>query len=481
MFVMTNLFKKSALAVAIFAVAGAAQAEVTLTGTPSAVSKQYKALTVASNQVDIKFVTADKSAFAAGNKIVVTFAGGQLASAAATITATVAGAQNATPAAITAVTLTRESVSENSATYVIGALTPALGDLAAATIAATATITLPASSFSFTSSSVLASNAVTVDVAIASSANVVVTRAAADTGKTKTMFAVVNQFETKFDGETAEAAGKVIDKTINLSANRRAFTGTTNADKYTFSTEFNTANVSPKDTNGDALTFALSATRGKVNYQLTGDFSWIQDTDASASGIQPASGTVAVTSTGGAISGLTVAADKITFTADAATTEVQMAFDVRQGGTTSPVALNDTKFALTSEQVYTNGADEGSMIVASNKAAGDFDNNGSSASVYYMPFGANVTQILYATETAGVADANIRVSARDEKGVLLLDGVVLGKTAARGITELSTPLAQALAAKGFTSGKVRLTVEADAPGIQVFSAYNVAGDRLATK
>lgn len=502
---MTNLFKKSVIALALVGAAGVANAAVTVNGNPIGVSKQYEALTIDSRNITIKYAAGDQTAFAAGNKVVVTFNGAQLASAPATIQAAIVISGTGAPAAGSAggsqnpvqITLTRDSVSANSATYIIGsAFTTPTGDqVATVTLhAATKTyfgpdaaagggddVVITGTPFGLIASSVMASDAVTLDVAAASAAGVVISRATAEDSKTKTMFVVRNQFSTKFDGETSEAAGKVISKTINLAADRKAFTGTTNAEKFTFSSEFNTADVAFLDSNNtDVSTGALKATRGDVNYAISGDFSFIKDSDTATDGIQPAAGTVSATSTGGACKSIVVTAEKVTFTCDAATTKVTFAVDVRQGGSASPVSLADGSFKLTAEQKYTIGADTKSLLVVSDKAAGKFGNNGSSSFVTYLPYGADISQILYVTERAGVKDASIKASVRDGEGKLVLDSVELAKTTAFGVTQISNELKKALADKGITTGRFAVSIDVAAPNSAVFAAYNVGGDRLAT-
>jgi hypothetical protein len=98
-----------------------------------------------------------------------------------------------------------------------------------------------------------------------------------------------------------------------------------------------------------------------------------------------------------------------------------------------------------------------------------------------MPYGAGITQIIYVANTSTTA-GKVFADAWLADGTKVLADVEVGSLVANGQTEVSTKLAQALAAKGVTSDRVRVRLVAEVPTgeARTFSAYNVNGDRLAT-
>jgi hypothetical protein len=97
-----------------------------------------------------------------------------------------------------------------------------------------------------------------------------------------------------------------------------------------------------------------------------------------------------------------------------------------------------------------------------------------------MPVGANISQILYVTNTANVA-GTLTMSAYDDSGVACSTASFGGNIAvgARRVTNLASALAAGIAACGgaATSKKWYLTITATLPdsALEVYSAYNVGG------
>ena len=107
--------------------------------------------------------------------------------------------------------------------------------------------------------------------------------------------------------------------------------------------------------------------------------------------------------------------------------------------------------------------------------AGAWTLNGATVNIPYMPYSANASQILYITN-AGDQAGDILATAFDDKGNsydLGKIGVSNGKT----VTKIAKQVGDALVAKGFTGGKVSITITVNAPAddITVYASYNVGG------
>ena len=99
--------------------------------------------------------------------------------------------------------------------------------------------------------------------------------------------------------------------------------------------------------------------------------------------------------------------------------------------------------------------------------------NGAQVFIQYMPYGTDVSHIIYA--------ANTSVRAADATAVVYHEGNAypcsLGAAAAWTVTDLSGPVNTCVANAGITTGKVAILLTLTAPDkdIEVYSAYNVGG------
>jgi len=107
--------------------------------------------------------------------------------------------------------------------------------------------------------------------------------------------------------------------------------------------------------------------------------------------------------------------------------------------------------------------------------SGEWTINGALIYVSYMPYGDNISRIVYLANK-GAQEGTIKVSAFDNAGKTYKFDLGIAKK--NTVTELSGKLDSALKAAGFSgSGKVAfvMTVNAPAGDIDVYSAYNVGG------
>ncbi|WP_088331539.1 hypothetical protein [Lacimicrobium sp. SS2-24] len=131
---------------------------------------------------------------------------------------------------------------------------------------------------------------------------------------------------------------------------------------------------------------------------------------------------------------------------------------------------------------YALGGTTGS-VDASGLSLGAWDLSGATVNIPYMPYGSGISQIIYVSNDGSVT-GDIELTAFDDAGNEY--GPVMLDTAAEAnkITALSSSIRLALEAEGYdgSSKKMDITLVINSPSgqIEVFSAYNVRGDRLYT-
>ncbi|MGM0906958.1 MAG: hypothetical protein ACQEVQ_10555 [Pseudomonadota bacterium] len=157
-------------------------------------------------------------------------------------------------------------------------------------------------------------------------------------------------------------------------------------------------------------------------------------------------------------------------------------FDVDGGAGAAAEAISTQTF--TADVQFTDGADPAEVFAEFEGVdAGEWTLNGAEAYIPYMPYGANISQVLYVTNN-GTQTGDITVDIRDEAGELT-SNVVVGQ-AAPGTTKITSDVLAAVeAATGKTldpqnangSEKVSLNIVVNAPedDVEVYSAYNVGG------
>jgi len=138
------------------------------------------------------------------------------------------------------------------------------------------------------------------------------------------------------------------------------------------------------------------------------------------------------------------------------------------------VVLEPQSFTGDLTYEYVSAADETKTVsLNTGLAFGEWTLNGANVNVPYMPYGDNISQILYVTNT-GVQTGDITVEAFDADGNVYDLGVV-ATAAAGAVTKITVPVNQGLAVQGMVNGKVSLNVTVNAPSadITVYSAYTV--------
>lgn len=106
-------------------------------------------------------------------------------------------------------------------------------------------------------------------------------------------------------------------------------------------------------------------------------------------------------------------------------------------------------------------------------AVGSWGLDGSSTFVNYMPYGDAISQMIYATNNGSV-DGSVTVSGYDEAGKKY-GPYKLATVKAKSVLNLSGLIKDKLVADGVKTGKVALTIDTDAPSVVIYGAYNVGG------
>lgn len=464
---MTNMFKKSLLATALFATAGVANAAVINPTDPAdiTVAGQTPALVVTTQYLAGNDTTAPSHSATVLNANEVTVVLGAEYTNDDTITLTFSAplaaalpTSRTTTGAANQVTLGLISggdVGDNTATYrvtsrvnllsVIGTvLTFDAGDIKFAKAAATSGVTV--------SFSAQTNNGLPLDTA-------------GGARRTAELFKVVDQFVTT----PAPNFSRVID----VETQRRSFVELTGGSKVV------TGTVTINEVTADGLRGT-----GNIKHTLNGDFSWVRDTAPNSPGITPAAGTFTVNGCT-SLSGFALTASAVTFTctnfgAVGVTIDPEAQKSGAPTGWTAPVLPTQT-LTLTSEVALTGPV--GSAKPFDGTAVGNWTLNGSSVYIPYMLYGPTAEQTIQLTNQ-GSQSGDIFATA--VVGGNTLDLGKVGVSQARTVTSLNAAIRNAMVAKGVNlSGPgnfaVGLTLVTNVPAddVAVYSAYQRGnGDRL---
>jgi hypothetical protein len=309
-------------------------------------------------------------------------------------------------------------------------------------------------------------------------------------------------FEDQYAGTAGTGVSKVIDVDPAAATDRKAiFTDGTSTD--TIAVDFTEVVAGHH-----ALTSGLVVT-------VSGDFSWIYDTDAVTAGTQPAVGVVAATDITGEAATIAVDATSVTVTYASAAVAHGADLDVTEGltitfdnsvnldaGGVNPMEIEDTSFTVSSVIEYqpydddytdanndndaddagTYDSDAATDLAGISSAGGAFSYNGSVVDVYAMPtsFAKNLPFIWITN--SGAEAGEVFAVATTEDGTTVDMGEI-GTIGATEIKSFSTAVQDAITAEGITTGRVTLELTTSVPSCDVnVSAqyYNMASmDRAA--
>ena len=273
---------------------------------------------------------------------------------------------------------------------------------------------------------------------------------------TGTREAVIAEAKSQFGALTV---GTKFNGIIDVEQSRLQFTGGT-----TDSMAFTIANP----TTTDWLNMA-TVTSAKANiYGEAGKQTGLKAANwASAGGAGNPGGTITYTADAAKVSvayGSGVTNDTINFTAPASS---------------DGVVLEAQEFTTDFTYTYNSNGGTNNLThsVVTGAKSGEWTLNGATVNIPYMPYSATASQIIYVTNASSLA-GDITATAFDDQGNMY----DLGKIAtanAKSVQKVTAQVNQALGAKGFTSGKVSLTITVNVPAddVTVYASYNAGSVR----
>lgn len=433
---MKNIFKSTLVAASVALVCGTAYAGNTVVTTQTHSLEGVSAVTTAQTANDIDYVL--KAAYAVGDKITFTFTAGSLDTtnsfpAQLNVTAdTTSGSEKAGMA----LGLLNEDA--NSVTYRVTSLTQPGAFTDKTTIGQTITLSgVEMAAAAVTSGDIT----VTVDSVTASGD---VLDSSSDTNMSRT--GKLSQVKTQY-GMIAVASTADFDGTIDVAEGRKALTTANDTATFTVSNPTTTGWLNTVTTTGTVVKLAADL----AGFDLTKSIGSVATGMTSTVAYSDANKEVTIT-----YAGTEVTTDTITITPPTGT---------------NAVILSAQDFSVSGTYSYgtASTADLGS------DAAGSWDLNGAVVNIPYMPYAANIGQIIYVTNS-GSLDGDVSVTAFDESGNDYDLGVVASAKAGQ-VTKLSVLIADALEAAGFTGGKVSMTITVNAQDkdVTVHAGYNVGG------
>jgi len=502
---MTNLFKKTFVAVAVASISSVAMADAVVTVVPTSVSVEASA---SATNIPTKAITIQLGAeYAVGDIVTLTVSGNaadrlswpnNLTIPAAIISSTprVAPATGVSAAVVSkTVVLGRLSNTEGGATYRVTSLVDtapanpnaalvAPDDVAPTYTYTTNGATISAFTINLKRDVVAANNLVTLSYAAQTSTGVALDTAGNGLTKTLTVSG-----ETYYNATLPTSTfGQNMARKIAIEYARTRFTtnGASNnaKDSAVFSVgKDGSAYAGPRDTVGTV--FDRDTSDDKATFVVNGDFSWVKD-------IKKYQNSISVAGAGCELKDADVTVKSVKFTDNSVAGGVlscTLALDLADGlALSAPAIIEPQTFTYNASVAYKDtGATypalgtgvERSKVIAENANGGSWVLNAYSAEVNYMPYGDGISQILYFTNKGGTV-GKIFADVWTTAGTKVLSNQEVGVTVANGKTMLSGSVRDALAAKGVTSDRVRIRLVAEVPATQgaVYSAYNVSGDRI---
>ncbi|WP_417656343.1 hypothetical protein [Pseudidiomarina aestuarii] len=452
---MTNMFKKSLVALAIASASTGAMAADLATGTVTRnVSTEYLEVAPAGTLTSNAVVLELGAEYAVNDVITLTFTGGDALDV-DSLPPFVTVAAAAPEKGIT-VGLISTSV-ENGTTKANYRVTDVTGGATDTTTG----ITLDFGTLDFDSTK--AANGINVAFSAVTNTGLNLDTAGGAL-RNEDLFAIDDQFEITID--------TALDEVIDVEDERETFVGALTADQLVF-------------TAAETAAFDLSADVDGVDYSVAGNFSWVKDTDANTAGIQATVGTFAVTATGAAVcTAPVVTATALTFSCDVLD---QITVDIDTGPQGSDVVLPAGTFGVDTNVQYSFVGGTDSDKDLDRAAAGAWTLNGSETFIPYMPYSrddlSNISQIIYVTNSGTQSgEISVDVISADGTTTNLSNADLGGILAAPGVTKLTGPIVDALTDAGLLTGgsstkqfALNIVVNDANDVISVYSAYNVNG------
>ena len=226
-------------------------------------------------------------------------------------------------------------------------------------------------------------------------------------------------------------------------------------------------------------TFTKSATlEAEKGYDVvvSGDFSFLVDSDLMTPELEPITGVVALADSD--CVGMVVTVTDITFnctTTGAATITIDLTLNV-SGTPPVPAILPAGAFSITVDVNFTGIGGTGTKQLLSG-SAGAWILNGFQSFLPYVPYGPGISQVIYLVNR-GLKSGDITVDWVDANGATGTLGVV-ATLAATTVFSVGPTIQAALPTAQSGNGRLALTITANVPAkdVQINSQYNVSGNR----
>lgn len=449
---MTNMFKKSlvALAIAGFATSAmAANVQTYESGDPAVTTNLTDARLVSTQYLEL--ATDDEYV---SNNLLVELGAEYATNDAAVFVANIAPdawPANATVAAAAGTKgitfgLVSTSADGRTANYRVTDITGAAADLTTGVVVDFGTLTFAAS-----------------DVAAAGGADVTYT-ASTNTGgdldrggnNAADLIGVESQFAFDLEGG--------FDQVIEVNEGRQEFEdGTTDVAEYTVDA---------------GIVFDDPATVDLVTHVISGNFGWV-DADLDPADIvdtAAAPGVIFTVANCAGLGDVDLTASALTFSCTDVG-DVVVTVDVSENtdyGTADAAVLTAQSFSLTGTVDYSVGAATSSASLTA--GIGSWTLNGSSVNVPYMPYGTGIDQVINLSNN-GTQTGEITIEGFARGSDTGFGPIVVGTALPGRQVALAGAIADALADEGITNERVSMTIVTNVPAgdVTVYSAYNVNG------
>ncbi len=464
---MSTVFKKTLVAAAVLAFAGASHAATFTAGTEHELTSQYLASTGANHSLAGNVALTLGAEYVINDTITLTFSKPLAVAVTSDLTANaIAGDNAATPPVvarkgITLSVISGGAVGDSTITYRVVNVVNATGD-GAPGVTNGVVLALPV--FQVKKSDL--SSGFTVSFSAKTNTGLDLDTSGG-TARTRSLAKVVNQFTT-----TAPS----INKTIDVNQDRKKFVGgAADATGATFdvSAVFNVATL----TTGGAVFARPLATTAGVKHTLTGDFSWVVDNDTTTAGLQPKANVFQQAGTC-ANAAWTYSATAVSLTCDAvaADTAIRINSEANKVGVAASAVpmLPAGSFTATSEVTFTGPA--GTLKVQDGVAAGSWSLNGSTVTVPYLVHQYGKFSTILNVHNNGNKEGAISLDVWAEDGTVVGTNIAAGTSKPGAVVSVAKAAIDALIAKGYDLSKttkysVRIVTNVPAKDITVNSAY----------
>lgn len=454
---MKNTFKKTLVASAILAFAGATQA-ATLAGTEHTVTSQYLASTGANHTAAAYTITLGAE-YTLNDTITLTYTAPLASAMATTLIAAPDVGDNLL--GMTFSKISGGGVGDTSAVYRLTA-TDTTG-LAPNPVTTDVEFTVAALDFAKAN---LGSG---VSVSFSAKTNTGLDLdTAGGVARTASLVKTASQFTI-----TAPSFARVID----VNADRKSFvdadTANVNADDFKVIGTFNVASLV---TGGNTFARPIAGAAG-VKHTVTGDFSWVVDNDTTTAGLQPKAGVFATTGTCATpVWAYSTTAVSLTCDAIAADTAIVIDPEANKVGVAAAnqAILAPQTFAATSTVTYTGPA--ATEAVLNGVSAGSWTLNGSQVRVPYLVLQDGRFSSIINVTNHGSKSGAITLDVWDEAGTKVASNYAAGTSAPGSVVSVAGAARAALVAAGkdltqVTKFSVQVVTNVPENDVIVYAAY----------